>query len=132
MLTPEELAGLEATLLPALERHHLRLLAHGLRTLQHISGRRGGAAPDRESIRRWVLEQDATAGDAAFAEAFSDQMLNVADQLRLIAGPTRQALDLELHDLESWARRQADSRIGAGSGGDSSGGDSDGPAALQR
>lgn len=111
MLTPEELAGLEATLLPALERHHLRLLAHGLRTLQEIAGRRSGDSPDGDAIRRWVLQQDATAGDLAFAEAFRIQMLNVADQLRGIAGPSRQALDLQLDDLERWARHQADCRL---------------------
>lgn len=111
MLNPEELAGLEATLLPALERHHLRLLAHGLRTLQEIAGRRGGDSPDGETIRQWVLRQDATAGDVAFAEAFRIQMLNVADQLRGIAGPSREALDLQLDDLECWARHQADCRL---------------------
>lgn len=113
MLSPEELASLEATLLPALERHHLRLLAHGLRTLQQIAGRRQGEPPAGEAVRRWVLEQHATAGDAAFAVAFSAQMLSVAEQLRAIAGPSRQALDLDLDDLERWARHQADSRIAA-------------------
>jgi hypothetical protein len=111
MLTPEELAGLEATLLPALERHHLRLLAHGLRTLQAIAGRPSGESPDGEMIRQWVLRQEATAGDDAFAEAFRIQMLNVADQLRGIAGPSCQPLDLELDDLERWARHQADCRL---------------------
>jgi hypothetical protein len=111
MLTPDELAGLEATLLPALERHHLRLLAHGLRTLHQIADRRHGDPPAAAAIRRWVLQQDATAGDQAFAAAFSAQMLSVAAQLRTIAGPSRQALDLELNDLESWARHQADSRL---------------------
>jgi hypothetical protein len=117
MLTPEELAGLEATLLPALERHHLRLLAHGLRTLQQIAGRRQGEPPTGEDIRSWVLEQEATAGDPPFAEAFSAQMLSIADQLGAIAGPSRQALDLELIELESWARHQADSRLAGGPGG---------------
>ncbi len=116
MLTPEELASLEANLLPALERHHLRLLAHGLRTLQAIAGRRSGDCPDGATIHRWVLAQNATAGDDAFAEAFRIQMLNVADQLRAIAGPSRQALDLELEELEHWARHQADSRLAAGPG----------------
>lgn len=119
MLTPDELAGLEATLLPALERHHLRLLAHGLRTLQQIAGRRQVEPPSGEAIRRWVLEQDATAGDQPFAEAFSAQMLNVADQLRAIAGPSRMPLDLELDDLKRWARQQADCRLtGAPDGAD--------------
>jgi hypothetical protein len=111
MLTPEELTGLEASLLPALERHHLRLLAHGLRTLQQIAGCRQGEAPSAEAVRRWVLEQDSTAGDDAFAEAFSAQMMRVAEQLRTIAGPARQALDLDLDALEAWARRQADCRL---------------------
>ena len=104
----------DLTLLPALERHHLRLLAHGLRTLQQIAGRRQGKPPTGEAIRQWVLQQPATAGDRAFAEAFSAQMLSVADQLRAIAGPSRQILDLELNELESWARRQADSRLAGG------------------
>lgn len=119
MLTPEELAGLEATLLPALERHHLRLLAHGLRTLQQIAGRRQGEPPEAELIQRWVLQQQATAGDQAFAAAFSAQLLSAAEQLRTIAGPSRQPLDLQLDDLERWARRQADSRLAAGSDGPS-------------
>jgi hypothetical protein len=116
MLTPEELAGLESTLLPALERHHLRLLAHGLRTLQQIAGRSHGEPPTGEDIRRWVLEQEATAEDHPFAEAFSAQMLSVAQQLSTIAGPSRQALDLELHELEHWARQQADCRLAGGPG----------------
>jgi hypothetical protein len=36
VIEASELAELEATLLPALERHHLRLLAHGLRTFQAV------------------------------------------------------------------------------------------------
>jgi len=111
MLTPEELTGLEGTLLPALERHHLRLLAHGLRTLQQISGRSDGDLPDADRIRAWVLQQPPTSGDHAFATAFSAQMQGVAEQLRAIAGPSRRALDLELSDLVHWARLQADSRL---------------------
>jgi len=114
MLHPDELARLEASLLPALERHHLRLLAHGLRTLQQIAGSGQVEPPSGEAIRQWVLLQPATAGDTAFAEAFSAQMLSVAEQLRQIAGPSRQPLDLELDELETWARRQADSRLAAG------------------
>ena len=37
MIEADELAELESTLLPALERHHLRLLAHGLRTFQTVA-----------------------------------------------------------------------------------------------
>lgn len=115
MLTPEEVAELESTLLPALERHHLRLLAHGLRTLQQIAGGRRGDPPDAGQIRDWVLRQPATAGDQGFADAFTAQLVSVADQLRAIAGPSRPALELELDALERWARRQADRRVAAGS-----------------
>jgi hypothetical protein len=44
VLDPQELNLLDSTLLPSLERHHLRLLAHGLRTLQAAAGRRQGLA----------------------------------------------------------------------------------------
>ena len=111
MITAEEIASLEATLLPALERHHLRLLAHGLRTLQLIAGRRQGDPPSAATIQAWVLQQPATAGDAGFAAAFGDQLVGLAEQLRQIAAPTHQALALDLPDLVAWAQRQADARL---------------------
>jgi hypothetical protein len=114
VLSPEELNLVEATLLPALERHHLRLLAHGLRTLQQISGARSGDLPSAEAIRHWVMQQHATAGDEAFADAFSSQLVSLGDQLQGIAGPTRQALGLDLPALITWARHQADARLAAG------------------
>lgn len=110
-LSEAELAELESTLLPALERHHLRLLAHGLRTLQQIAGRMDGPPPSGETIRLWVLGQPATAGDEAFAAAFSAQMVGLGAQLVRIAAPSRQALDLDLTDLVTWARSQANARI---------------------
>jgi hypothetical protein len=116
VLTPEELSTLEATLLPAVERHHLRLLAHGLRTLQAIAGGRDADPPDGERIRLWVLEQAATAEDPAFAAAFARELMAMADQLRRIAGPARPALSLDLPELVTWSRRQADSRLNGGEG----------------
>ena len=41
MLSEQDLGELESTLLPALERHHLRLLAHSLRCLQQAAEGRG-------------------------------------------------------------------------------------------
>ena len=114
MLTADDLTALEATLLPALERHHLRLLAHGLRTLQQVAGRSHGAPPDAEAIRAWVLSQPATADDPCFAAAFTTQMLRVGEQLQAIAAPSREALSLDLPDLLAWARVQADSRLRPG------------------
>lgn len=112
MLTEAELHELESTLLPALERHHLRLLAHSLRTLQAISGHRGGAAPQPETIARWAAGQPELAEDPLFRDAFVRQLGKAVAQLQAIAAP-RQPLDLELSDLVAWARHEADLRVRA-------------------
>jgi hypothetical protein len=120
MLSDEELRQLESTLLPALERHHLRLLAHGLRTLQAVAVAGGGALPSRAALEAWAAAQPAIADDPAFRGAFVEQMLGLAVQLESIAtgvaspepAPPSGALDLELDDLVRWARDQADRRLG--------------------
>ena len=100
-LTPAELADLEATLLPALERHHLRLLAHGLRTLQEIAARQPtGAMPDHGAIRTWASQQPALAEDPCFQAVLVEQLEATGRQLQQLALPLgRAALDLELGDL---------------------------------
>ena len=127
-LSEAELAQLEATLLPALERHHLRLLAHGLRTLQAIAGRREGEPPHLETIEAWARQQAAIAGDAPFIQAFAAQLQATGDQLQAIAAslpgspaaslPGSPAasqpcspLALDLPQLISWAQSQADARV---------------------
>jgi hypothetical protein len=112
VLSDEELQELDATLLPALERHHLRLLAHGLRTLQAIAGRRSGAPPPAEAIADWADLQPLIRSDPGFATAFLEQMQGVCRQLEEIAGGQgQQPLALGLDDLARWARQQADRRI---------------------
>jgi hypothetical protein len=112
MLSPEELTILESSLLPALERHHLRLLAHGLRTLQQIAGRRDGDPPDAASIRAWAMEQPQVADDPPFAAAFCEQLESTARQLEAIARTAaRPPLALDLEDLVSWAQARADARL---------------------
>lgn len=109
-LSLAELAELEGTLLPALERHRLRLLAHGLRSLQAISGRRAGPPPSRGEIEAWALSQPAVGGDANFAAALTDRLLGAAEQLREISsGPG--ALGLEIAELCSWAEHQVSQRL---------------------
>lgn len=114
MISEAELRDLEATLLPALERHHLRLLAHGLRTLQAVGAGPGGGLPPRQALEAWAAAQPAIAGDASFRSAFVDQLLAAGVQLETIAagradrpGP----LDLDLADLVAWARCEADRRL---------------------
>ena len=129
MLSPEELAELEASLLPALERHHLRLLAHSLRSLQAAVGRRSGPLPGRAELLAWALDQPELQADSGFCQAFLDQLQGAGIQLEHIVQDTsalkqafKQAfnpsepappgpLDLDLADLVAWAQRQADRRI---------------------
>ena len=125
MLSQAELAELEASLLPALERHHLRLLAHSLRSLQAAAGRRSGPLPGRAELLAWALDQPELQADSGFCQAFLDQLQGAGIQLERIAqepsGPDQaiQAkeqdptgpLDLDLADLVAWAQRQADRRI---------------------
>jgi len=116
-LSPAELAELESTLLPALERHHLRLLAHGLRTLQAIAAADGaqhgsGELPDRSAIRSWAADQPPIAQDRAFIEVLSSQLESAGRQLEQLAAELgRPPLCLELRDLIAWARNQANQRI---------------------
>ena len=137
MLSPEELAELEASLLPALERHHLRLLAHSLRSLQAAAGRRSGPLPARAELLAWALKQPELQADPGFCQAFLDQLQGAGIQLEAIAleagivlktaqplntdaaNPGAQPpqpdpaepLALGLADLVAWARQQADRRI---------------------
>ena len=112
MLSPDELQELEANLLPTLERHHLRLLAHGLRTLQAIAGRRSGELPPDAAVAAWAATQPVIAADAGFQEAFLAQMGQVATQLAAIAAAAgREPLGLDLADLVHWATGEADRRV---------------------
>lgn len=114
MLRPEDLAPLESAFLPAGERHHLRLLAHGLRTCQAIAAatEHPKRLPDRSQIEAWAALQDPLADDPAFREAFIEQLFRLMDTLEAIAVAGGQSpLDLSLHQLVAWATEQADGRL---------------------
>ncbi|MFN9621435.1 MAG: hypothetical protein ACK587_01145 [Cyanobacteriota bacterium] len=114
MLTPEDQALLDATLLPALERHMLRLLVHGLRTFQAIAARddHPEGLPERPRIAAWVAAQDAVADDPAFQEAFVEQLCRLRDPLQAIADrESRLPLDLPIEALVARVREQAAARV---------------------
>lgn len=112
-LSPAEVDQLDSTLLPALERHHLRLLAHGLRSLQAAAGRRHGDLPDVFELRHWVLSQPQAASAPEFAQVLIDQLQSLAGQLAAIAAAQHcDPLALSLDQLTQWARSQADQRLG--------------------
>lgn len=100
-LSTAELAELEATLLPALERHHLRLLAHSLRSLQAIAAQQpAGALPGHDAMRAWASQQPALADSPRFQEVLVEQLEAAGGQLQQLAATLGRApLALELGDL---------------------------------
>ncbi|MEB3243413.1 MAG: hypothetical protein VKO44_07230 [Cyanobacteriota bacterium] len=114
MLTPADLELLEASLLPALERHYLRLLAHGLRTFQAVAASSSDPErfPSQAQLEAWAALQPSLAADPAFQEAFLAQLPRLAAELERIAsrGPTP-LLSLQISDLVHWGKEQADARL---------------------
>ena len=100
-LSAAELAELEATLLPALERHHLRLLAHSLRSLQAIAAHQpAGALPDHDAMRAWASQLPALADAPCFQAVLVEQLEAAGRQLQQLATTLgRSPLALELGDL---------------------------------
>ncbi|MEB3165890.1 MAG: hypothetical protein VKO65_04395 [Cyanobacteriota bacterium] len=112
MLSQEELAAIEATLLPALERHHLRLLAHALRTFQQAAGRCFGDLPAAAVLADWAALQPALSADPAFLPLLLAELAKAGASLEAIAADCRcEPLALQLPQLLAWGRRQADQRL---------------------
>lgn len=111
-LASGDLALLEATLLPSLERHHLRVLAHCLRTLQEAAGSRSGPLPTRPVLLAWMARHDTLAADPAFQEVFLAQLERGALQLQELAvSRGLEPLALDIGDLISWAEAEARTRL---------------------
>ena len=100
-LSAAELAELEATLLHALERHHLRLLAHSLRSLQAMAAHQpAGALPGHDAMRAWASQQPALADSPCFQAVLVEQLEAAGRQLQQLATSLgRSPLALELGDL---------------------------------
>jgi hypothetical protein len=107
-----EAERLEATLLPNLERHHLRLLAHGLRSFQAMAGSQEGALPATSQLDHWLAQQAGPAADAAFRSSFRRELISLGKQLEEIAsGLHCTPLALTLDQLIAWAKAEADHRL---------------------
>lgn len=77
---------IEATLLPNLDRHHLRLLAHCLRSFQVIAKpRQSGPLPDQRALEQWLLEQPQFVEEPQFRDLLIQQFLTAAQQLEDLA-----------------------------------------------
>ena len=90
----------DATLLPEVDRHRLRLLAHCLDSFQTMSGGSEGLLPDAASRRRWCEQQPAVADDPAFLRSLMQQLNGAAEQLQDLADSLgKPPLELQLDDL---------------------------------
>ena len=112
-LSISELQQLEATLLPALERHHLRLLAHALRTLQQVQWCTAEPhLPQQAAIEQWLLAQSDLSQEPDFCRQLAQQLDSAGRQLEQLALQRGVApLELDLEALIDWARQQADQRL---------------------
>ena len=120
MISDEDLREIESSLLPAVERHRLRLLVHGLRTLQAIRDPGSATTPDRTVIVDWIRQQTMADEDPGFAEVFTEELLKLSSQLSEIAReidrsppgasddrPVRtDPLQLTPQQLKNWACQQ--------------------------
>lgn len=112
MLSEQDLSELESTLLPALERHHLRLLAHSLRCLQQAAAP-SHQLPAQEGLTAWAQQQPNLAVDPTFIPVLVEQLGKAAVQLKAIGDELNKIpLELEISDLVRWGQTQADQRLG--------------------
>ena len=106
---------IEATLLPNLDRHHLRLLAHCLRSFQVIAKpRQSGPLPDQRSLEQWLLEQPQLVDEPQFRDLLLNQFLAAAQQLEDLARQRDLSpLELNLDELIEASTSASKARIEA-------------------
>ena len=100
-LTRDQIDAIEATLLPTLDRHHLRLQAHCLATFQQMAHPvRQGPLPDRPHWQSWGEQQPQLVNDPEFMELLMTQFTVIASQLEDLASSLGMSpLELSLSDL---------------------------------
>ena len=96
---------IDATLLPQLDRHHLRVLSHCLDSFQAMAApETKGAIPEENQRRLWCQQQPVVADDPAFLDTLLLQLNAAADQLEQLALELgKPPLALTLDDLISAA-----------------------------
>ncbi|QEY32975.1 hypothetical protein EVJ50_12800 [Synechococcus sp. RSCCF101] len=101
---------LDATLLPAVQRHALRVLAHSLATFQQMAdSESAGTLPDDGRRLEWCRNQPVLREDPAFTRQFLDQLAVAGRQLERLADqrglqPLELSLDVLIEDAETTAR----------------------------
>ena len=103
----DTIARIDATLLPQLDRKHLRLLAHCLASFREMSPDLNGALPNAALRRQWCEQQPVVADDPQFLTLLLDQLDNAAHQLEELADNcSKVPLELSLDDLIAAAERR--------------------------
>ena len=106
---------IDATLLPQMDRHHLRLLAHCLESFRAMEGAEGDGLPSAASRRRWCEQQPVVAEEASFLRSLLHQLDAAAEQLQSLADRLKKApLQLSLDDLISAAEARCHHQIQPG------------------
>ena len=85
-LTREMVEAIDATLLPTLERHHLRLLAHCLASFQTMQApETTGPIPSLDQQRSWCSQQPQLRDDPQFGDLLLQQFQGAARHLETLA-----------------------------------------------
>ena len=112
-LNRQQIERIDATLLPAIDRHLLRLQAHCLATFQQIAmPLKQGPLPTRDHWQDWCDRQPQLANDADFREQLMMQFTVIASQLEELARQVQLTpLELQLNDLIQHAEANSRQRL---------------------
>ena len=108
-----QIERIDATLLPAVDRHLLRLQAHCLATFQQIAmPLKQGPLPTRDRWQDWCDDQPQLASDEEFREQLMMQFTVIASQLEELASQLELTpLELKLNDLINNAETNSRQRL---------------------
>ena len=108
-----QIERIDATLLPAVDRHLLRLQAHCLATFQQIAmPLKQGPLPTRDRWQDWCDDQPQLASDEEFREQLMMQFTVIASQLEELANQLELTpLELKLNDLINNAETNSRQRL---------------------
>ncbi len=97
----EEIQFIEATKLPAIDRHYLRLLAHCLACFKSMNGSAAKGSLPNEKVRMdWCLNQPTLKNEKTFIPVLLEQLDSAGHQLEAMASELKiSPLELSLQNL---------------------------------